>query len=407
MREMTIEKGIIIDNLECVLEELQQCTGRRISDLECMRKFICTEKHTKFYFDEKLKSSENKSETDIYLWLDTGYRDMNKKTLFLSMLKEGTEYVGHYVGSAANLANGAKKHFPAQRKHIQDNYSRFLKKYNSKIEERATKYIENEELYYIEKVNEDFEMENFSEISKKLAPLKFVFEVKPEEKEEPEVQEIFEEETFSAAEEQITIGLLLDIIASKDNYIKELEEELERANVEKTESMRILQEENREISEEITRLRNFYRVEQELQEKRILKKKEKEQGQYGHSLLERNKKILVLGDSRLSVEDMKGIAKKDFGFGKRDFEFETDYNKVVNAAGRVINGNRFQAIIFGCCPHSVKDKGKWSSIIEMFKKSEGYPIVVDARSLSGEVKVTKESFRKALDEICESICTVA
>ena len=38
--------------------------------------------------------------------------------------------------------------------------------------------------------------------------------------------------------------------------------------------------------------------------------------------------------------------------------------------------------------------------IEKCKNEEGVPIAIDARSRAGELKVTKESFREALVEIC-------
>ena len=41
-----------------------------------------------------------------------------------------------------------------------------------------------------------------------------------------------------------------------------------------------------------------------------------------------------------------------------------------------------------------------SSLIEKFKQCEDQPYAADARSKSGELKVTKESFRSALNSVC-------
>jgi hypothetical protein len=60
-------------------------------------------------------------------------------------------------------------------------------------------------------------------------------------------------------------------------------------------------------------------------------------------------------------------------------------------------------VILGACPHKVQNLGDWSSLIEKCKNTEGMPIAIDARSRSGELKVTKESFREALLEITKQL----
>ena len=49
MCEMVIEKAMVIDNVECARAELENLSGKRIQDMEIVRRFICTEKNTKYY----------------------------------------------------------------------------------------------------------------------------------------------------------------------------------------------------------------------------------------------------------------------------------------------------------------------------------------------------------------------
>nr|MCR4960298.1 hypothetical protein [Lachnospiraceae bacterium] len=81
--------------------------------------------------------------------------------------------------------------------------------------------------------------------------------------------------------------------------------------------------------------------------------------------------------------------------------FETDYAKIVSFAGRLNAGaNGYAALILGAMPHKVANLGDWSSLVEKCRQSDSLPDAYDARSRSGELKVTKESFKKALMDIC-------
>ena len=122
----------------------------------------------------------------------------------------------------------------------------------------------------------------------------------------------------------------------------------------------------------------------------------------GHELLGRNGKILVLGATALDMNTMNGIAKL-YGFQKKDFEYENDYTKIKNFTGRMSNGERYSAVIFGACPHKVANLGDWSSIIEKCRQCDEMPFAIDARSHSGELKVTKESFKLALMGVCKEL----
>lgn len=109
------------------------------------------------------------------------------------------------------------------------------------------------------------------------------------------------------------------------NYIDDLLGEIEKFNSEDKVRMAELEAKNEEYKAALVRMRNF------VEEETVQEIETEEQGIGGHSLLGRNGKILVLGVSALDQNTMNGIAKL-YGFHKKDFEYETDYTKVVNFA---------------------------------------------------------------------------
>lgn len=420
MCEMLIEKAMIIDDVDCVKNTLEAFTGKKIQDIEIVRKFICTEQHTKFFIDKKMKSSINNDADHIYVWLDTGFTDQNKQAIFISLLNTGNEYVGHHVGTARTLAENIKGFFPKYKKNISENYSRFINKYNQKCAERENPHIEDENKYLLCKVNGNLGEDN--ELGIIIRQMNVAWEADAEvEKEECIIEESDTEASLSAQEQEITIGLLLDKIKEREKYIQEREQYIQEllndfeknrieSDVKCKNLVEIIKKKSAVIQEQsdaLTRIRLFNEEETAIQFKRSMLNVEKQKQKIGHNLLENRKKIIVLGSTNLSDEVMKGIVTKEYGFEEDDFEYHLDYDKVVHSSGRIVNSSRYQAIIFGCCPHSVSGKGKWSSLIENCKQNRERTIVVDARNVSGNLKVTKASFRKALKDICMEISNVA
>ena len=101
----------------------------------------CSEKNTKFYVDEKLKASVNQDTGSMYLWLDTGFCDIRNRPIFISLLRTCGEYIGHFVGTAQRLMENVREYFPRNRKYIKENFSKFLKKYDAKSNERDQKSV--------------------------------------------------------------------------------------------------------------------------------------------------------------------------------------------------------------------------------------------------------------------------
>lgn len=180
---------------------------------------------------------------------------------------------------------------------------------------------------------------------------------------------------FDYGLEGLTISALLKEVASLQKSVYEL------------------QRKNMEYEEVILRMRAFS---EEIQEEIVCVDK-----MSGHELLGTHGKILVIGGQELGENVMYGIAKT-YGFVKKDFEY-LDYDKVKGYMERVCRNGKYRAVLFGASPHKTTGCLGYSSSLEMMRQEEGMPFIADARNYSGRLKVTKESFRTALESICDNL----
>lgn len=399
MSEFIIEKGIVIDDEYCVLSELRKLSGKYIEDLGIIKKFIASEDYTKFYFDSRMKSSTMPSGSDVYLWLDTGFTDYKGKPIFVSLLQGFGGYVGHITGTPYTLANSAKGYFKQNRITIDKNMQNFMNKYNAKSSARKISHIEDVKEYILDSCNR---IEYESDISRKLSSLGITFE------EEPEtvlvVEEVNEdplaEYRMSKLEENITIGLLLEKMDSMEKYMEELLGVIEKMEIQDQAEISELREKNEEYKRAMVQMRTFMQ-----EEDAELTARREDDNISGHSLLGVHNKILVIGGEELGVNVMHGIAKT-YGFEKRDFEF-VEYDKAKDYTDRIRRDGRYSAVIFGACPHKTASSNGYSSAVEKFRQIEGMPYTLDARTKSGELKLTRESFRNALLGIYDYLKNVA
>ena len=88
--------------------------------------------------------------------------------------------------------------------------------------------------------------------------------------------------------------------------------------------------------------------------------------------------------------------------GIEDFEF-ADYDKAKDFTDRVCKDGEYRAVNFGACPHKIAGLAGYSGTVGKMKNEPGMPYVADTRSKSGKLKVTKESFRSALELICQDM----
>ncbi len=396
MREFVIENGIVIDDVDSVIDGIRSISGKNISDAETIRRFITEEKATKYYIDKKCLGKMQPDRDTVYLWLDSGYVDRYGNSIMISLLNDSFGgYCGHYYGTMDVLANAIKNYFPGNTKDINRNLSNLKSKYQNKIADRNHRHIENEQEYLIMMCNGD---SGYSEFESLINNLNVHFDDPVEESvilpDPVDVEEKQPEFDMSYREKEITVGLLLDTIDDMQDYINELLEELKKSNEDKA-KMQELEQRNKALEQALVDIRSF-NAEHSAEEE------EQKEARDGHDLLGRRGKILVLGATALDGKTMNGIAKL-YGFRKDDFEYEVDYDKMVSFTGRMGKLEKYSAVILGSCPHKVQNLGDWSSLVEKCKNTEGMPIAIDARSRAGELKVTKESFKAALIEICRQL----
>lgn len=111
-----------------------------------------------------------------------------------------------------------------------------------------------------------------------------------------------------------------------------------------------------------------------------------------------NSKILIVGDSRVSKDDLIGIAKK-YGIRENRLEFELDYTRLHNYNfGNLRCSMTYSDVLVGPLPHKVEGIDGFSSFLAMVEACpEEFPKVIRLEA-SNELKITKESFKTGLLE---------
>lgn len=395
MTECIIENGFVVDDVESVVTRIKELSKATISDIETVKRFILKEKNTKFYIDSKLNTQMQKDNNSVYVWLDTGYVDMHGNPIFISLLKGAAGFVGHVVGTIIELSNNVKNYFRLSYDAVKQKIQTFKNKYEKKSCERSIKHIREEKQYIMQAMNDE---SHVSQLAMKIQALGLLEEVV----EEPEeVEPVVVEETFSEREEKITIGLLLERLDGMSEYIQELLGIIAKGEKElqiKDEKFKELQKQNDEYVRALLSIRDFT-------DKESVKESKECPEHYGHELLGNHNKILVIGGGELGSHIMQGIAK-ELGFEKKDFEL-VEYDKANDFADRIRRNGKYGAIIFGACPHKTSANARYASLLEKLRNTEGMPYVADARTTSGVLKVTKESFRNSLVQVYEYLRKMA
>lgn len=115
-----------------------------------------------------------------------------------------------------------------------------------------------------------------------------------------------------------------------------------------------------------------------------------------HMPYSKGAKILVIGKSEISEEEMKRIAIES-GINPKNMEFELDYKKNKHFDySKLKNNTGYSDVIFGPVAHKGVNIGDNSSAITLLENDpESYPNVVRADANSS-LKITRNSFRIAI-----------
>lgn len=144
--ETMINEKMIIDDVQLVEEELSRLAGMEVS-LEQMK--INSQDHRIFYLDKNLNKTDEKN--SCYAWLDSGYKTGKNERIFISLVSFDDYCCGHFVGTAAYLANGVCKR--------KNGHSRNLIKHNAhKLEVFCDKNNSNKKIVSIMSNNIILEM---------------------------------------------------------------------------------------------------------------------------------------------------------------------------------------------------------------------------------------------------------
>lgn len=396
MRGVKITNKIEVDEPQNVEKTIYYKTGKKV-DFELIKKFILNEKNTMFYLDGKMNSSTQPGNYSEYLWIDTGFRDPYDHPIMISLhANHEDHFVGHFTGTMVELINKVKSANKRNAKEIEKNSNRFLSKYQSKSRERNVICIDNQRDYAVTVTNFGPDHSQQTAFAKALLNAGVEIGVKEQETIENEQKKEIEEKN-NELHNEMTIELLVDQMQSMQSYIDELLRKIEKNEKTSKAEIEELRAQNQAYKSALINIRIFNednKPEVTYSDEKVVR---------GHNLLTRNEKILVLGNTDIGVNEMKAIARDYYGFEKGDFVFITDYAKVKKAGERVHNSEKYAVIIFGNCPHKVAGTKGYSSIIEEFKQRGECKVVVDARTMSGELKITKQSFREALTKVYQEL----
>lgn len=108
--------------------------------------------------------------------------------------------------------------------------------------------------------------------------------------------------------------------------------------------------------------------------------------------------ILVLGALSISKDDLSNLFRK-FKIKQKTFEF-VEYDDVTNFNfSKLIENHKYTDIFVGPLPHKAMNIGNASSAIEYLLESDEIPAKISIlRDNNGELKISKRTFKKALEE---------
>ena len=109
------------------------------------------------------------------------------------------------------------------------------------------------------------------------------------------------------------------------------------------------------------------------------------------------KKVLIIGDIPMNVQEVFDLSAQ-IGIDPDMLDILDDFSKIKKVAGRIKNDDRYAGIIIGAVPHKVSKLGDASSLSALFR-GNGFPFLVEARTYQGELKITRESLRRALNDM--------
>ena len=198
-----------------------------------------------------------------------------------------------------------------------------------------------------------------------------------------------------------TIGITPSTLDAENRMLVALLEERSKTILEQKEEIVNLELQNQELKET---LKNQV-TEAEKRKLELVAQMREEIGITSPSaiLTHEDIRILVLGTPQIPEKQMLGIATT-LGLTKDQLDLQLDYdeNKRLNLDSLRYN-SPYAGILVGPIAHKVVGLGDHASVIQKLQHEEGFPPIEEIRTHSGELKITKTSFREALSRILTTI----
>lgn len=114
-------------------------------------------------------------------------------------------------------------------------------------------------------------------------------------------------------------------------------------------------------------------------------------------------KILIFGATTLDKQELQLIAN-DVGLNDIELVCQTDYVKLKQYAARIKKDTSFVGIILGPTPHKIKEEQGAASPSSYFSGA-GFPFTIEAKTYSGQLKLTRESLHTAFHLMYQHLIT--
>lgn len=187
-------------------------------------------------------------------------------------------------------------------------------------------------------------------------------------------------------------------IRQSENEKRELIKQLELFKEHTSQAQQLHEEKLKELQNTISKLNKML----EERDQAISAMKQHISGTASEQKYSKNK-ILIFGATSLDKQELQLIAS-DVGLEDIELVCQTDYVKLKQYAARIKKDTSYVGIILGPTPHKVKEEQGASSPSAYFSGA-GFPFTIEAKTYSGQLKLTRESLHTAFHLMYQHLLT--
>ena len=187
-------------------------------------------------------------------------------------------------------------------------------------------------------------------------------------------------------------------IRQTEDEKRELIKQLELFKEHSTQAQQLHEEKLKELQNTITKLNKML----EERDQAISAMKQHISGTESDQKYSKNK-ILIFGATSLDKQELQLIAN-DVGLEDIELVCQTDYVKLKQYAARIKKDTSYVGIILGPTPHKIKEEQGATSPSAYFSGA-GFPFTIEAKTYSGQLKLTRESLHTAFHLMYQHLLT--